>query len=158
MNNSDTQFLDDAYQQALTGYNEGGAPIGAVMVKDGEVIARGRNRRVQEGDPVMHGETDCLRQAGNLENYDGIDLYTTLSPCMMCSGAILHFGIKRVVVVKTRTSPGNIEFLREHGVEVILADDAECKALMAKFIEERPELWFEDIAGNEEVWAGRRGK
>ena len=151
MNDADKQFLDEAYQQALTGYHEGGAPIGAVMVKDGKIIARGRNRREQEGDPVMHGETDCLRQAGNLENYDGVDLYTTLSPCMMCTGAILHFGIQRVVVGEDQNFPGNIEFLREHGVEVVLVDDDDCKALMEKFIEERPELWFEDIAGNEEV-------
>ena len=151
MKQSDKTFLAEAYQQAAKGYDEGGAPIGAIMVRDGEVIARGRNRRVQEGDPVMHGETDCLRQAGNLENYKDIDLYTTLSPCMMCSGAIVHFGIKRVVVGEDQNFPGNIEFLRQQGVEVILADDEDCKALMAKFIEERPDIWFEDIAGNEEV-------
>ena len=119
--------------------------VGAVMVRDGKVIARGRNKRVQEGDPVMHGETDCLRSAGVLENYDGVDLYTTLSPCMMCTGAILNFGIRRVVVGENVNFPGNIDFLREKGVEVLLVDDPECKHLMSRFIEERPDIWFEDI-------------
>jgi creatinine deaminase len=151
MNESDKHYLTEAYLQALTGYEEGGAPIGSVMVKDGEVIARGRNRRVQEGDPIMHGETDCLRNAGLIGDYRQIDLYTTLSPCMMCTGAILHFGITRVIVGEDQNFPGNIGFLRDQGVEVILADDESCKALMAKFIAERPDIWFEDIAGNEEV-------
>ena len=151
MNESDKRYLAEAYRQALTGYEEGGAPIGAVMVKDGEVIARGRNRRVQEGDPIMHGEPDCLRNAGLIDDYKQIDLYTTLSPCMMCTGAILHFGITRVIVGEDQNFPGNIGFLRDQGVEVILADDASCKELMAKFIAERPDIWFEDIAGNEEV-------
>lgn len=151
MNESDKRNLREAYLQALTGYEEGGAPIGAVMVKNGKVIARGRNRRVQEDDPIMHGETDCLRSAGLLDDYDSIDLYTTLSPCMMCTGAMLHFGIKRVIVGEDQNFPGNIELLRKEGVEVILANDQDCKTLMAKFIAERPDIWFEDIAGNEVV-------
>jgi cytosine deaminase len=148
---SDAEFLRQAYQQALEGYEEGGAPIGAVMVRDGKVIARGRNKRVQEGDPVMHGETDCLRNAGLIDDYSGIDLFTTLSPCMMCTGAIIHFGIKRVVVGEDVNFPGNIDFLRQHGVEVVLVDDEQCKQLMTRFIKEKPEIWFEDIAGNETV-------
>ncbi len=148
---SDIHFLRIAYQEALDGYNQGGAPIGAVMVKQGQVIAKGRNKRVQEGDPVMHGETDCLRAAGIRDDYEQIDLYTTLSPCMMCSGAILHFGVKRVVVGEDQNFPGNIEFLTENGVEVVLVDDPQCKALMARFIEERPDIWNEDIAANEEI-------
>ena len=148
---SDIHFLRLAYQEALDGYNEGGAPIGAVMVKQGQIIAQGRNKRVQEGDPVMHGETDCLRAAGVRDDYDQIDLYTTLSPCMMCTGAILHFGVRRVVVGEDENFAGNIDFLRQNGVEVVLVDDPQCKALMAKFIRERPEIWNEDIAGNEEV-------
>ncbi|MBX2884437.1 MAG: nucleoside deaminase [Granulosicoccus sp.] len=148
---SDRQFLRMAYQEALDGYNEGGAPIGAVMVKRGKVIARGRNKRVQEGDPVMHGETDCLRSAGLRDDYAEIDLYTTLSPCMMCTGAILHFGVKRVIVGEDVNFPGNIEFLQKHGVDVVLVDDDQCKELMARFIREKPEIWNEDIAGNEEV-------
>jgi len=147
----DIQFLQQAYREALAGYEQGGVPVGAVMVRDGEVIARGRNKRVQEGDTVMHGETDCLRAAGLRDDYGEIDLYTTLSPCMMCTGAILHFGIKRVVVGENVNFPGNIDFLRERGVEVVLIDDAECKALMNRFIKEKPEIWYEDIAGNETV-------
>jgi len=129
---SDIEFVREAYQQALEGYEQGGAPIGAVMVRDGKVIARGRNKRVQEGDPVMHGETDCLRNAGIIDDYSDITLYTTLSPCMMCTGAIIHFG-------------------RQYGVEVVLVDDDQCKQLMARFIREKPEIWYEDIAGNETV-------
>ena len=147
----DIQFLQQAYREALAGYEQGGVPVGAVMVRDGEVIARGRNKRVQEGDTVMHGETDCLRAAGLRDDYGEIDLYTTLSPCMMCTGAILHFGIKRVVVGENVNFPGNIDFLRERGVEVVLIDYAECKALMNRFIKEKPEIWYEDIAGNETV-------
>ena len=147
MNNRDSDyvFLGEAYREALEGNDQGGVPVGAVMVRDGKVIARGRNKRVQEGDPVMHGETDCLRSAGVLENYDGVDLYTTLSPCMMCTGAILNFGIRRVVVGENVNFPGNIDFLRDKGVEVLLVDDPECKHLMSRFIEERSDIWFEDI-------------
>ena len=147
----DIHFLEQAYQEALAGYTEGGVPVGAVMVKDGKIVARGRNKRVQEDDTVMHGETDCLRAAGLRNDYGEIDLYTTLSPCMMCTGAILHFGIKRVVVGEDTNFPGNIDFLREHGVEVVLMDDPKCKNLMSKFIAERADIWFEDIAGNETV-------
>lgn len=147
----DVHFLEQAYQEALAGYKEGGVPVGAVMVKNGQIVARGRNKRVQESDAVMHGETDCLRAAGVRNDYDEIDLYTTLSPCMMCTGAILHFGIKRVVVGEDTNFPGNVDFLRDHGVEVILVDDPECKKLMSKFIAERADIWFEDIAGNETV-------
>lgn len=147
----DRYFLAQAYQEAFAGFEQGGVPVGAVMIKNGEVVARGRNKRVQEGDPVMHGETDCLRAAGLRDDYDEIDLYITLSPCMMCAGAILHFGIKRVVVGEDVNFPGNLEMLKARGVEVILLDDEECKALLAKFIAEKPDIWFEDIAGNEEV-------
>ncbi|MFT5115112.1 MAG: creatinine deaminase [Parasphingorhabdus sp.] len=147
----DSRFLQAAYQQAFDGYQQGGVPVGAVMVKNGEVVAGGRNKRVQEGDSVMHGETDCLRAAGLRDDYEDIDLYTTLSPCMMCTGAILHFGIKRVVVGEMENFPGNIDFLRDHGVEVVLMDNNDCKSLMKKFIQEKPEIWNEDIAGNETV-------
>ena len=147
----DVQFLGQAYREARSGFEQGGVPVGAVMVKNGQVIARGRNKRVQENDPVMHGETDCLRAAGLREDYGEIDLYTTLSPCMMCTGAILHFGIKRVIIGEDINFPGNIDFLKKHGVEVVLVDDARCKSLMAEFIAQRPDIWFEDIAGNEAV-------
>lgn len=147
----DRELLREAYLEALAGYNEGGVPVGAVMVKNGQVIARGRNKRVQEDDPVLHGETDCLKVAGLRDDYAEIDLYTSLSPCMMCTGAILHLGIKRVVVGEDINFPGNVEFLREQGVEVVLVNDEACKELMSKFIQERPDIWFEDISGNEEV-------
>jgi len=148
---ADIMFLREAYQEALEGYQQGGVPVGAVMVRNGKVLARGRNKRVQEGDPVMHGETDCLRSAGILASYQDIDLYTTLSPCMMCTGAIIHFGVKRVVVGEDVNFPGNIQYLRDNDVDVVLVDDEECKKLMAQFIEERPDIWYEDIAGNEKV-------
>jgi len=95
---SDRRFMAEAFAMARKSYDEGGVPVGAVMVQDGEVIARGHNRRVQHDDSVSHGETDCLRQAGLRDSYDGITLYTTLSPCMMCSGSVLQFGIRRVVI------------------------------------------------------------
>ena len=147
----DLRFLEEAWREAREGYEQGGVPVGAVMVRGGEVFVRGRNKRVQENDPVMHGETDCLRNAGILDDYSDVILYTTLSPCMMCTGAILHFGIKRVVVGENVNFPGNIALLRQHGVEVSLIDDEQCKSLMASFIEERPDIWYEDIAGNDEV-------
>jgi len=147
----DSEFLRAAYQQALASYNEGGLPIGAVMVEKGEIIAAGHNRRVQQGDPIAHGEMDCFRKAGRRSRYDGVTLYTTLSPCMMCSGTILQFGIKRLVVGENYNFAGNIGFLRSHGVHVRLMDDADCIALMTRFIRERPELWDEDIAGRSAV-------
>jgi cytosine deaminase len=140
-----------AFEQALKSYHEGGLPIGAVMVENGSVIAAGHNRRVQDGDPTAHGEMDCLRRAGRRARYDGITLYTTLSPCMMCSGTILQFGIREVVVGEDQNFPGNPDFLRQHGVNVVLLDDPDCIALMRRFIAERPELWDEDIAGRTKV-------
>jgi len=140
-----------AFDQALKSYNEGGLPIGAIMVEADEVIAAGHNRRVQEGDPIAHGEMDCLRRAGRRERYDSITLYTTLSPCMMCTGTILQFGIRKVVVGEDQNFPGNIDFLREHGVEVILLSDPDCTNLMSRFIRERPDLWDEDIAGRTNI-------
>lgn len=147
----DVAFLKLAYEQALKSYREGGLPIGAVMVEDGEVFAEGHNQRVQHGDPTAHGEMDCLRNAGRRARYDGVSLYTTLSPCMMCAGTIVQFGIPRVVVGEDRNFKGNIDFLRQHGVEVVLIDDAACRELMATFIREKPALWDEDIAGNDAV-------
>lgn len=145
------RFLRLAYQQALKSYQEGGLPIGAVLTKDGEVLAAGHNRRVQDGDPIAHGEMDCLRQAGRRPDYAGTVLYTTLSPCMMCSGTVLQFGIPVVVIGEDRNFPGNPDFLRSHGVEVILLQDPDCIELMRRFIAERPDLWDEDIAGRDTV-------
>ncbi|OEJ68527.1 nucleoside deaminase [Magnetovibrio blakemorei] len=137
-----------AYEQALKSYHEGGLPIGAVLVDRaaGTLIAVGHNRRVQDGNPILHGEMVCLQNAGRRKTYKGLTLYTTLSPCMMCSGTIVQFGIEKVVVGEKRNFEGNIDFLRQKGVEVMLLDDPECTALMKKFIAEQPELWGEDIA------------
>ena len=147
----DLRFLRAAYEQAVKSYTEGGLPIGAVMVENGSIIARGHNRRVQQRDPTAHGEMDCLRNAGRRARYEGVTLYTTLSPCMMCAGTLVQFGVPRVVVGENRNFPGNIDFLRAHGVDVRLMDDAECIALMKRFIGERPDLWDEDIAGRSSV-------
>lgn len=145
---TDDQLMRLALAQAQKSYDEGGLPIGAVMVEAGAVIASGHNRRVQDGDPIAHGEMDCLRRAGRRGRYDGVTMYTTLSPCMMCAGTIVQFGIRRVVIGEAKNFAGNIDFLRNHGVEVSLMDDPACIELMSRFIRERPELWDEDIAGS----------
>jgi cytosine deaminase len=145
----DSKFMALALEEARTGFDEGGVPVGAVMVENGEVIGRGHNRRVQDGNPVSHGETDCMKNAGRRPGYGDVTMYTTLSPCMMCAGTIVQFGIGRVVIGEDENFPGNIDFLKSRGVEVTLLDDADCKALMKKFISERPDLWYEDIAGRE---------
>ena len=148
---ADRQFMRAAYQQALKSYREGGLPIGAVMVENGEIIAAGHNRRVQDQDPIAHGEMDCFRVAGRRPRYDSVTLYTTLSPCMMCAGTVVQFGVKRVVIGEAKNFPGNPDFLKAHGIEVVLLDDADCIELMSRFIHARPELWDEDIAGRANV-------
>jgi creatinine deaminase len=142
---SDAKFLRLAYEEALAGFNEGGCPIGSVLAEGDRLIARGRNQRVQQGDPIAHGEMDCLRKAGRQKSYRRMTLYTSLSPCMMCAGTIVQFAIPRVVIGEDRNFAGNADFLRQRGVEVIVADDPDCIALMARFIREKPELWHEDI-------------
>lgn len=144
---SDFTYMKLAFEQALKSYNEGGLPIGAVMVQNGVVIATGHNQRVQAGNPTAHGEMDCVRRAGRRPHYRDVTLYTTLSPCMMCAGTIIQFGIPRVVIGEDRNFKGNIDFLRDYGVEVRLLEDRDCERLMKKFIDEKPELWDEDIAG-----------
>lgn len=143
----DSHFMKLAWEQAKKSYDEGGLPIGAVMVEHGRVISAGHNRRVQDGDPTAHGEMDCIRKAGRRPRYSGVTMYTTLSPCMMCAGTILQFGVPRVVVGEDKNFPGNIDFLRSHSIDVRLLGDPACKELMARFIREHPELWDEDIAG-----------
>lgn len=145
----DAKFMKLAYVEAKAGYEEGGVPVGAVMVEKGEVIGRGRNRRVQDDNPVSHGETDCMKNAGRRADYSGVTMYTTLSPCMMCAGTIIQFGVGRVVVGEDRNFSGNIDFLRSRGVEVVLLEDQDCIDLMSRFIAERQDLWYEDIAGTE---------
>ena len=143
---TDRKFLRVAYEEAKAGFDEGGCPIGSVLSRGETLVASGRNQRVQQGDPIAHGEMDALRKAGRQKTYRDTTLYTSLSPCMMCSGAIIQFGIPRVVIAENTTFGGNEDFLRERGVEVIVADDPDCIALMTRFIAERPDLWAEDIA------------
>lgn len=145
----DRRFLDLAFEEAKAGFDEGGCPIGSVLARGGTLIAQGRNQRVQGGDPIAHGEMDCLRKAGRQKSYKGMTLYTSLSPCMMCSGTIVQFCIERVVVGENQNFGGNEDFLRERGVEVIVVNDPKCIDLMARFIHEKPELWAEDITEDE---------
>jgi len=135
-----------ALEQAKKSYAEGGIPIGAVLVKDDNIIGKGHNQRVQQLNPILHGEMDCLQNAGRIKDYSDTILYTTLSPCMMCSGTIVQFKIKKIVIGENVNFEGNIPFLKEHGVEVELLNDKETIQLMSKFIKEKPELWNEDIS------------
>ncbi|MGE5503482.1 MAG: nucleoside deaminase [Actinomycetota bacterium] len=144
----DARFMHLAFLQAKKSYDEGGLPIGAVMVENGRVIAQGHNRRVQDGNPIAHGEMDCFVCAGRRPRYDTVTLYTTLSPCMMCAGTIIQFGVGRVVIGEEENFRGNAAFLAERGVEVAVLHSAECIDLMRRFIAEKPGLWDEDIAGN----------
>jgi cytosine deaminase len=139
------EFLKAAIQEARTGLSEGGIPIGSVLVKDGQIIGRGHNQRVQKDDPMTHAETDCLRNAGRIGSYAGTTLYSTLMPCYMCAGTVVQFGIKRVVVGESKTFPGAPEFMRSHGVEVVDLSNPDCIAMMEDFIRTKPELWNEDI-------------
>ena len=140
-------FLDAAIAEARTGLGAGGIPIGSVLVLDGKIVGRGHNQRVQKGSAVLHAEMDCLENAGRLTaaDYARSTLYSTLSPCDMCSGAILLYKIPRVVVGENRTFRGPEQQLRARGVELEIADDAECVQLMADFIRDNPELWNDDI-------------
>jgi creatinine deaminase len=142
---TDAKFLRMAYAQAKAGFEEGGCPIGSVLAEGDRLIAQGRNQRVQQSDPIAHGEMDCLRKAGRRKSYRRMTLYTSLSPCMMCTGTIIQFGIPRVIIGEATNFSGNPELLRQHGIEVIIANDPDCIALMARFIREKPELWNEDI-------------
>ena len=135
-----------AYEEAKAGFDEGGCPIGSVLARGDVLVSRGRNQRVQQGDPIAHGEMDALRKAGRQRSYRDMTIYTSLSPCMMCSGTIIQFGIPRVVIGENTTFGGNEDFLRSKGIEVLIADDPDCTALMTRFIAEKPELWNEDIA------------
>ena len=146
LTDADAYLLRIAYEEAKAGFDEGGCPIGAVLARDGGVVAQGRNQRVQMGNPIAHGEMDALRKAGRQKSYRDTVLYTTLSPCMMCAGTIVQFGIPRVVIGDTENFGGNEDFLRGHGVEVVLVEDPDCIALMRRFIAEKPALWAEDIA------------
>ncbi len=134
-----------AIEEARIGRREGGIPIGSVLVKDGRILARGRNKRVQEQNPILHGEMDCLNNAGRISSYRDTVIYSTLMPCYMCAGTIVQFKIPKVVVGESRTFPGAKEFMEQHGVQVVDLDLPECVALMEEFIAAEPALWNEDI-------------
>jgi len=138
-------FLDAAIEEAERGRAEGGIPIGSVLVRGGQIIGRGHNRRVQEGDPMKHAEIDCLMRAGRVGSYRDTVLYSTLMPCYLCAGAAVQFRIPKVIVGEARTFSGAEEFMRSHGVEVINLDAQECIEMMEEFIKAKPELWNEDI-------------
>jgi cytosine deaminase len=140
-------YLDAAIEEARLGLAEGGIPIGSVIVHRGSIIGRGHNRRVQKGSPTLHGEMDALENAGRqpADVYRESVLYTTLSPCAMCSGAILLYGIPKVVVGENQTFMGEEELLRSRGVDVQVRQDPACRQLMQDFIARRPDLWNEDI-------------
>jgi cytosine/creatinine deaminase len=143
----DQEMMALALRQARESLEAGGVPVGAVLAAGGEVIAAGHNERVQHGDPVAHGEISALRNAGRRPSYGDTTLYTTLSPCQMCTGAILLFQIPRVVVGEARTYLGDLGFLRSKGVDVVLLDDPACVAAMQEFQERYPAVWSEDIGG-----------
>jgi len=138
-------FMKLAVEEAKIGLREGGIPIGSVLVKDGRVIARGHNKRVQENDPILHAEIDCLRQAGRIGNYVGTTIYSTLMPCYLCAGAIVQFAIMKVIAGESENFSGARKFMEEHGIEVIDLNLDECKKLMRDFIQSNLRLWNEDI-------------
>ena len=140
------QWLATAVEEARAGLAEGGIPIGAALFgPDGRLLGSGHNRRVQDGDPSVHGETAAFKAAGRRRTYRGTTMATTLSPCWYCSGLVRQFGISTVVIGEAATFSGGHEWLAEHGVEIVVLDDAECVAMMTEFIRDRPELWWEDI-------------
>nr|WP_322793013.1 nucleoside deaminase [Bellilinea sp.] len=141
------EFMQAAYEEALQGYREGGIPIGSVLVLDGKIIGRGHNRRVQRGSAVLHAEMDALENAGRLapEDYRRATIYTTLSPCDMCSGAILLYKIPRVVIGENQTFLGAEELLKSRGVELVVLNEPRLIQMMQDFITEKPDLWYEDI-------------
>lgn len=139
------EFMQAAIDEARQGLNEGGIPIGSVLVRDGKIIGRGHNRRVQDGDPITHAEIDCLRNAGRVGHYKNTVLYSTLMPCYLCAGAAVQFGIKKIYAGEAETFPGAKAFMESMGIEVINLDLDECKQLMNEFIQAHPDIWFEDI-------------
>ena len=147
MDEATDEYLQAAIEEARRGLGEGGIPIGSVLVIDGKIVGRGHNRRVQRGSTVLHAEMDCLENAGRLAaaDYRRSVLFTTLSPCDMCSGAILLYGIPRVVIGENRSFQGPEDYLRSRGLKLEVVDNPECHALMQGFIRDNPMLWNEDI-------------
>ena len=141
------QFLRAAWHEAQVGATEGGIPIGSVLVIDGQIVGRGHNRRVQRTSAILHAEMDCLENAGRLtaRDYQRATLYSTLSPCDMCSGAALLYKIPQIMVGENHNFRGPEDYLRSRGVQLVVLDDPECRQLMSRFIQQHPELWHEDI-------------
>ena len=142
---TELELMEAAIRQARKSLSEGGIPIGSALARNGELLAVGHNKRVQEVDPVTHAEIDCLRNAGRIGSFRDTVLYSTLMPCYLCSGAVVQFGIPKVIVGESRTFPGGPEFMRNHGVEVVDLDLPECVEMMRQFIAANPRLWNEDI-------------
>ncbi len=138
-------FMQEAINEARKGRDEGGIPIGSVLIRNNVILGRGHNRRVQEGDPIIHAEIDCLRNAGRIGTYQDAVLYSTLMPCYLCAGAAVQFGIKKVIAGESRNFAGARAFMEEHGIEVIDMDLDECVSMMQEFILQNPRLWNEDI-------------
>jgi creatinine deaminase len=147
MPNRSDEFLKAAIEEARKGLAEGGIPIGSALVLDGRIIGRGHNQRVQKGSAILHAEMDCLEKAGrlNASDYRRATLYSTLSPCDMCSGTVLLYGIPKIVIGENRTFKGPEDYVRSRNVNVVVIDDEECRLLMEAFIREHPALWNEDI-------------
>ncbi len=147
MNDNDQLYLNAAIDQAKKSLDEGGIPIGAALVIDDTIVGLGHNRRVQLNDPILHAEIDCIRNAGRLapSEYRRATIYTTLSPCAMCSGSVLLFGIPRVVIGENKTFTGSESLLQEYGVELVQSENTEIESILSQFIGEHPELWYEDI-------------
>ncbi|HEX7267898.1 MAG TPA: nucleoside deaminase [Streptosporangiaceae bacterium] len=143
----DRAMMEVALREARASLDAGGVPVGAALADGDRLVASGHNERVQLGDPIAHGEIACLRNAGRQRSYRGMTIYTTLSPCPMCTGAILLFQIPRVVVGEATTFAGDLDFLASHGVGVVLLDDERCTAVMREFQERYPEVWSEDVGG-----------
>ena len=141
------KYLEAAIEEARKGLTAGGIPIGSVLVIDGKIVGRGHNQRVQKGSAILHAEMDCLENAGRLKasDYKRAVLYSTLSPCDMCSGTVLLYGIPKVVIGENRTFRGPEEYLKSRGIELEIVDSRECRQLMEEFIKNKPELWNEDI-------------
>ncbi|WFN33746.1 nucleoside deaminase [Methanogenium sp. S4BF] len=143
--NDDLTFMQAAIDEAKQGQSEGGIPIGAVLVRDGVIISRGHNRRIQDDDPLMHAEIDCLRNAGRIGRYGDTVLYSTLMPCYLCAGAVVQFGIPKVVVGESVNFAGAEDLLREKGVEVVNLGLPGVTKMMAEYIETHADIWNEDI-------------
>jgi len=137
--------MEAAIAEARQGLREGGIPIGSVLVRDGKIIGRGHNQRVQQADPILHAEIDCLRNAGRIGAYRDTTLYSTLMPCYLCAGAVVQFGIRQVVVGESESLEGASELMEAHGVQLLNLDLDECKELMRQFTRQNPKLWLEDI-------------